>query len=86
MVNLYRNPRDERVFMESTPSSSSLHALNSGEKGLETNTTLTVLQCRIEELQLALSKYEPVNIGQLEKRSSKVTFNELEPREHLPAM
>ena len=72
MVILYRDPQGKNVFSESTPSSDG----NSIRLEQENNRTIKALQCKVNDLQLALSQYESSdNIGQFE-RTTKVTFNE----------
>ena len=71
MVSVYRDPEGKNVFSASNHSSSPDMAGNI-EQG--NNATIESLQCKVKELQLALSKYES---EQPNKRSSKVTFTEL---------
>ena len=86
MVCLYRDPEGEDVFSKSTPgSSSSPQVTSAGSKGqkLENNNwKVESLQDQVRELQLALSKYEPDNTGLLQRKSSKVTFSEIEQQQH----
>ena len=82
MVCLYRDPEGKDVFSKSTPASSSLSQITSadgkGQKLENNNWKVESLQDQVRELQLALSKYEPDNTGLLERKSSKVTFSEVE--------
>ena len=86
MVCLYYDPEGDNVFTRSTPSSSSPRVTtNATEKGQENNRMIESLQSKVKELQLSLAKYEPDILSYstpLEKRPSKVTFSELQQKQH----
>ena len=74
MVSVYRDPEGKNVFPQSNPSRTPISA---DDKEQGTNSTIESLQCKVKELQFALSKYEPHLSEEPKNRSSKVTFIEL---------
>lgn len=81
MVSVYHDPEGKTVFSQSNPSCT---PISGSEKEQGNNPTMESLQCKVKELQFALSKYEPHLSEEPKKRSSKVTFIELEQnQQHL---
>lgn len=78
MVSVYRDPEGKTIFSKSNPSSA---PISTGDNEWGNNPTIESLQCKVKDLQFALSKYEPHLSEETKKRSSKVTFIELEKNE-----
>ena len=80
MVVLYIDPEGENVFSRSYASSPH-GTTEKGQLQLESTRTIENLQSKVYELQSALSKYDP-DSKLLERKSSKVTFNEIAQIHH----
>ena len=79
MIGLHRDPEGESVFSRSIPSSSP-HATTTekgGQLQLDNSRTIESLQNKVKELELALANQEGTEPQHLERKTSKVTFNEM---------
>ena len=81
MIALHRDPEGEKVFSRSAASQSPHDIVSGADKLRLSNSDQTVelLQTRVKQLELALSKHENtqmMNAQPMSKNTSKVTFSQ----------